>query len=78
MMSNSLRELRRERWVMRIANPPTPNLGTSPFAQGSMRGMLQTLKNAAAAKLPLTPFIPERELMQRGGRAMPRPAGGTP
>ncbi len=72
MISSSLRELRRRRFVATPGHAAKSSTGASPFEKGGMRGIHQAFLHAIVAKSPLAP------LLQRGEHAMLLPPGGTP
>ena len=92
MISSNLRELRRQRLIAALVHVPVASTGTSPFKKGphsGIKGMRYRRVGASsgisgasilatAAKSPLTPFIPERGLLQRGEHDSVTLAGATP
>ncbi len=70
MISSSLRELRRQRLIQVLIARDFPlcKRGNEvPKGRGFIRDFAAS-HIATAAKSPLTPFIPERGLFQRGGQ----------
>ncbi len=72
MISSNLRELRRQRLIQVLI------ARDFPLCKRGNEGDFAASHIATAAKSPLTPFIPERGLLQRGGHDTITLAGSPP